>query len=130
MFFLLVLNLNIVISHWHCCLSGVIFKVVAGNGKSALNAWRNGTESTNDKLCRNISTTNCTDHYRDPIIDEWDTLNVTKVKSLWKYLTSNWTYLTLIIHVLMIYGTICIVLNLFTNTYFDHKVKKFKINVS
>jgi hypothetical protein len=61
---------------------GVIFKVVAGNGKSALNAWKDGTDSTNDKPCRNISNTNCTDHYRDPRIDEWDILNVTKVKSL------------------------------------------------
>ncbi|XP_060560995.1 uncharacterized protein LOC132720794 [Ruditapes philippinarum] len=68
--------------------NSVIFKVVAGNGKSALNAWRNGTESTSDKSCRNISNTNCTHHYRDPRIDEWDTLNVTKVRySIYKNAT-------------------------------------------
>ncbi|XP_060560970.1 protein lev-9-like [Ruditapes philippinarum] len=60
--------------------NSVIFKVVAGNGKSALNAWRDGTESTSEKSCRDISKLNCTNHYRDPRIDEWDTLNVTKVR--------------------------------------------------
>ncbi|XP_060580263.1 uncharacterized protein LOC132737047 [Ruditapes philippinarum] len=63
------------------CLKNVIFRVVTGNGLSTSSAWKNGTGTTADVHCRVISTnTSCNGHYRDPIIDKWDTLNVQTVR--------------------------------------------------
>ena len=95
-------------------VQGVVFKVITGNGKSAISAWKSGIGSTSDKSCRNISSTTCTDHYRDPRVDDWDALGVIKVLSnilkLFSFIGSQFLSLVTIKYIYM-GQNICVALN-------------------
>ncbi|XP_053376781.1 protein jagged-1-like [Mercenaria mercenaria] len=68
-------------------LSETVFRVQTGNGENTVNAWVNGgSGTTSDQSC--ISTdqfSGCSKHYRNPSVNNWNTLNVKQVRySLYK----------------------------------------------
>lgn len=57
-----------------------MFRGTPGNGFGVYDAWVNGYDvTTDDVTCQQLSVTSCNDHYRNPIVDSWNTLNIAKV---------------------------------------------------
>ncbi|XP_045188074.2 neurogenic locus notch homolog protein 1-like [Mercenaria mercenaria] len=68
-------------------LSETVFRVQTGNGQNTVNAWVNGgSGTTSDQSCISTSqSSGCSKHYRNPSVNNWNTLNVKQVRySLYK----------------------------------------------
>ena len=64
----------------------LMFRGTVGNGYNLSDIYLFGTESshstgmtTSHPACQNVHSTNCTLHYRNPQLDNWDSLDVQKV---------------------------------------------------
>ena len=58
----------------------LVFRGTRGNGVDIYDAWVNGTSvTTTDETCKVLEDNSCTNHYRNPIVDSWDSLGISKV---------------------------------------------------
>ncbi|KAH3856958.1 hypothetical protein DPMN_099554 [Dreissena polymorpha] len=59
----------------------LVFRGTPGIGTNPKLAWI-GTEgvTSTDETCMSLSATSCRQHYRDPVVDQWDNLRITEVK--------------------------------------------------
>jgi len=61
----------------------LVFRGTRGNGVDIYDAWVNGTSvTTTDETCKVLEDNSCTDHYRNPLVDSWDRLSISKVGTL------------------------------------------------
>ena len=61
------------------------FRGTRANGVDIYDAWINGTSVTStDESCKSLEDNNCTDHYRLPIVNSWDSLIISKVSNVTK----------------------------------------------
>ena len=58
----------------------LVFRGTRGNDVDIYDAWVNGTSvTTTDETCKILEDNSCTDHYRNPIVDSWNSLSMSKV---------------------------------------------------